>query len=83
MPDSPCFDLPTWQDGYQRGYAEGKTDGEHLGERATRTAFLDVLETYAYDLKLGLVHDAEPLQVLRAVMQLVAVPEEGAHASHD
>jgi hypothetical protein len=71
-PETPCFDLPSWQDGFQRGYSEGDTDGQVRGAQAARAALRDHLRAWAHDTRLGLRHDlGTPLETLRAVLTLV------------
>jgi hypothetical protein len=56
-PEWPCFDMPSWEDGYRRGYQEGDVDGQGRGAEAARQALRDQLLTLGHDVRLGFVHD--------------------------
>ena len=71
-PDTPCFDLPSWQAGFQRGYRDGGMDGQVRGAQAARAALRDHLRAWALDTRLGLRYDlGTPLETLQAVLTLV------------
>lgn len=74
-PEWPCFDLPSWQDGFRRGYTEGDSDGQVRGAEAERAALRDQLRAWEHDTRLGLRHDLDtPLAALHAVLTLVEMP---------